>query len=70
LHQQVRLDLAPDAEALFRALKRNGVPVCVSGSGPTLLAFETDDRPVPEPGAGWRALRLPVRALGVEVHEG
>jgi hypothetical protein len=44
--------------------------VCVSGSGPTLLAFETDDRPVPEPGAGWRALRLPVRALGVEVLEG
>jgi homoserine kinase len=70
LHQQVRLGLAPDAEELFRSLKGNGVPVCVSGSGPTLLAFETDDRPVPEPGEGWRALRLAVRALGVEILEG
>jgi homoserine kinase len=70
LHQQVRLDLAPDARELFLSLKGNGVPVCVSGSGPTLLAFETNDRPVPEPGEGWRALRLAVRALGVEVLEG
>jgi homoserine kinase len=70
LHQQVRLGLAPDAEKLFRSLKGNGIPVCVSGSGPTLLAFETDDRPVPEPGEGWRALRLAVRALGVEILEG
>jgi homoserine kinase len=70
LHQQVRLELAPDAEELFSSLKGNGVPVCVSGSGPTLLAFETDDRPVPEPGEGWRALRLAVRALGVEILEG
>jgi homoserine kinase len=70
LHQQVRLDLAPDAGELFRSLKGNGVPVCVSGSGPSLLAFETDDRPVPEPGEGWRALRLAVRALGVEILEG
>ena len=70
LHQQVRLALAPDAEEVFRALRRSGVPVCVSGSGPALLAFETDDRPVPEPGEGWRALRLPVRTLGVEVLEG
>lgn len=69
LHQQVRLELAPDAEELFRSLKGNGVPVCVSGSGPSLLAFETDDRPVPEPGEGWRALRLAVRALGVEILE-
>jgi homoserine kinase len=70
LHQQVRLELAPDADELFSSLKGNGVPVCVSGSGPTLLAFETDDRPVPEPGEGWRALRLAVRALGVEILEG
>jgi homoserine kinase len=70
LHQQVRLELAPDAGELFRSLKGNGVPVCVSGSGPTLLAFETDDRPVPEPGEGWRALRLTVRGLGVEILEG
>lgn len=70
LHQEVRLRLVPGAEDLFRSLKSGGIPVCVSGSGPTLLAFETEDRPVPEPGEGWRALRLPVRARGVEVLEG
>jgi homoserine kinase len=67
LHQRVRLGLAPEAEELFHALKSNGVPVCVSGSGPALLAFETDARPVSEPSEGWRALRLPVHARGVEI---
>jgi len=41
--------------------------VCVSGSGPSLLAFERDRYPVPGPGEGWRVLRVPVRATGVEI---
>jgi homoserine kinase len=46
-----------------------GLPVCVSGSGPTLLAFEQEGRTVPDLGEGWRVLRLSVRASGVEVEE-
>ena len=67
LHQDVRLALAPEVREVFRDLDRRGVPVCVSGSGPTLLAFESDDRPVQDPGPGWRVLRTTVPATGVEI---
>ena len=67
LHQDPRLELVPQVRDVFDALRSASIPVCVSGSGPTLLAFELDDRQVPEPGEGWRVLRVPVRTTGVEV---
>jgi homoserine kinase len=66
LHQDERLALAPAAGAVFEELS-HAVPVCVSGSGPSLLAFESPATRVPDPGTGWRVLRVPVRATGVEV---
>jgi homoserine kinase len=70
LHQDARLALVPAVASVFRDLRSGGVPVCVSGAGPTLLAFETDDVSVPEPGDGWRVLRLAVAPAGVAVIEG
>jgi homoserine kinase len=70
LHQRVRLDLVPEVREMFERLRTDGVPVCVSGAGPSLLAFETDERPVPDPGGSWRVLRLLVRPQGVEVTRG
>lgn len=70
LHQDARLARVPAARALFDRLRELGVPVCVSGSGPTLLAFERDDNPVPDPGDGWRRLPMSVRSTGVEILEG
>lgn len=67
LHEDVRLSLVPSVRERFDELRAAGVPVCVSGAGPSLLAFERDDHPVPEPGAGWRVLRLAVYEHGVEV---
>ncbi len=69
LHQAHRLALAPSSEALFERLQQAGVPVCVAGSGPALLAFETGQAPVPDPGAGWSALRLEVEREGATVLE-
>ncbi len=69
LHQEARLALVPEAAALFRRVHDANVPVCVSGSGPTLLAFERERWPIPDPGADWRVLRLSVRGTGVEVSE-
>jgi homoserine kinase len=66
LHQQVRLSLVPPVAEVFDRLGEDGVAVCVSGAGPTLLAFDGDD-PVPDPGPGWRVLRPGVRAVGFEV---
>ncbi len=58
LHQNRRLPLIPAARALFEDLREAGIPVCVSGAGPSLLAFEAEGRLVPELGPGWRVLRL------------
>ena len=69
LHQERRLELASEAKAIFEQLRAAHVPVCVAGSGPTLLAFETDDVQVPEPGDRWEVLRLEVDRKGAEVLE-
>jgi homoserine kinase len=69
LHQEARLGLAPAAAELFERLRHAGVPVCVAGSGPTLLAFESDQAPVPDPGQGWRLLRVEVAPEGAALLE-
>ena len=67
LHQDARLALHPAARERFDALRAGGIPVCVAGSGPSLLAFEVAGRAVPDPGPGWRAIRAGVRATGARV---
>jgi homoserine kinase len=68
IHQARRLALAPASRALFQDLREAGVPVCVAGAGPSLLAFETDASAIPELGPGWRILR-PSFAQGAELKE-
>ena len=70
LHQAARLSLLPSVVAVFDRVQASGIPVCVSGAGPTLLAFESDDRVVADPGEGWRILRPAVATSGVEVTVG
>jgi len=67
LHQRARLALLPSVEPVFQRLWDEGLAVCVSGAGPSLLAFEQEGRTVPDIGPGWRILRVPP-ATGVEVH--
>jgi homoserine kinase len=67
IHQPYRLPLVPKVREVFDDLVGEGVAVCVSGAGPTLLAFDLPGRSVPDPGDGWRVLRPPVRATGFEV---
>ena len=69
LHQSVRLGLVPEVASVFAEIERR-IPVCVSGSGPSLLAFESPEVEVPELGKGWRILRIPVDRTGVELLEG
>jgi homoserine kinase len=70
IHQPYRLALVPAVRELFDDLVAEGIPVCVSGAGPTLLAFDGPKRSVPDPGAGWRILRPALRAFGAEIVEG
>jgi homoserine kinase len=69
LHQEARLALAPPVKALYDRLRGLGVPVCLSGAGPSLLAFELPGETVPEPGEGWRTLRPAIRSLGAELRD-
>jgi homoserine kinase len=67
LHERQRLALVPEVAAVHGRQRAGGVAGCDSGSGPTLLAFERDGAEVPDPGEGWRLLRIGVRRSGVEV---
>lgn len=67
LHQEARLELVPIVREVFHDLAGRGIPVCLSGAGPTLLAFESDLHPVPDPGEAWTLLRPGIRSTGVEV---
>lgn len=70
LHQQARLGLVPSVKVVFDQLQAADVPVCVSGAGPTLLAFDAQGLSMPDPGEGWQILRLDVADTGVEIVEG
>ena len=67
LHQDARLALVPTVLEVFRSLGEAGVPVCVSGAGPALLAFPHDPLAAPE---GWRAIEPGIRSEGFELVEG
>jgi homoserine kinase len=69
LHQEARLRLAPGAHRVFQDLRASGAAVCVAGSGPTLLAFETDRAPIPDLGPSWRVMPTAVRLSGATVTE-
>jgi hypothetical protein len=56
---------------VFEDLRKAHIPVCVSGAGPSLLAFSLDGREIPDealsgPG-GWRAMPLAIRSEGFTV---
>lgn len=67
LHQDARLALVPAALEVFRSLGGAGVPVCVSGAGPTLLAFPREPLTAP---AGWRTIEAGIRLRGFDLAEG
>lgn len=70
LHEDVRMALVPEVRTVLERLRAAQIPACVSGAGPSLLAFEGEGRVVPDPGPGWRLLRPGIRAGGVEIVEG
>lgn len=67
LHQDARLQLVPEVREVFEAVRAAGVPVCVSGAGPSLLAFPDDERELPETRSGWRLLSPGLRTSGFEI---
>lgn len=72
LHQDARLELVPEmADQFDRIQALRGVPVCVSGAGPSLLAFPLDGAEIPpqalEGPGGWRAMPLAIRREGFTV---
>jgi homoserine kinase len=70
LHQPYRLPSMPGTKALFEELRAEGIPACLAGSGPSLLAFETAGHPVPDPGGGWLVLRPSITGRGATLAQG
>jgi homoserine kinase len=67
LHEDARGALMPGSANLLVELRARQVPACLSGAGPSVLAFEREGRPVGDPPDGWRAIRPGLRANGVEI---
>ena len=67
LHQRYRLPLVPGTRAAFERLRESRLAVCVSGAGPSILAFEGPGPAVPELGPGWRILRPGVATEGATI---
>ncbi len=70
VHQDARLALVPEVQEVFEHLAADGIPVCVSGAGPSLLAFESEHGPIRDLGEDWRLIRVAIRSAGAEVVEG
>jgi homoserine kinase len=67
LHEGVRVAMLPEVGTLLDDLRRRQIPACLSGAGPSLLAFERNGRVIDDPPEGWRAIRPRIRSTGVEV---
>jgi homoserine kinase len=74
LHQTYRAEAMPDTYALVSALREHGVPAVVSGAGPSVLAFATEeagldrlDSIVGETGKAWHISSLDVARQGARV---
>jgi len=67
LHEEVRAALVPESAVLLADFRRRQIPACLSGAGPSLIAFEREGEAVGDLPDGWRAIRPGVRAKGVEV---
>jgi homoserine kinase len=71
LHERVRIALVRRLDEVVDELRRHNVPVCVSGAGPTLLAFPLAGSPdiadvLDQLQLDWRVLPLDVRTTGYE----
>jgi homoserine kinase len=67
LHEAARAPMIPESSALLDDLRHRQIPACLSGAGPSVLAFERDGHAVGDPPEGWRRIRPGVRSQGVEV---
>jgi homoserine kinase len=68
LHEEARAALMPASAGLLKELRASRVPACLSGAGPSLLAFESEDAEIPmDLPDGWRAIRPGIRSKGIEL---
>jgi homoserine kinase len=67
LHESVRAAMIPEVAMLLDDLRRRQIAACLSGAGPSILAFERDGHVVGDLPDGWGAIRPGIRATGVEV---
>jgi len=72
LHQDARAQAYPASHGLVATLRASSIPAVISGAGPTVLAFTTDDeeRSVASAAApsGWQVMAVPVDSQGARVH--
>jgi homoserine kinase len=67
LHEEARAAMVPGLAPLLDGLRDRQIPSCLSGAGPSVLAFEREGARIGDPPDGWDALRPGVRRTGPEI---
>ena len=74
LHEEARATLMPESAALLGSLRGMEIAACLSGAGPSILAFPGGEQRLPELPQGWRSISPGVNREGavleIEVAEG
>jgi homoserine kinase len=71
LHQNYREPAMPATLDLIRKLRAEGLPAVVSGAGPTVLVFTTEEQQAAVAArcpAGWQALVTSIDAQGIQLN--
>lgn len=67
LHQPYRAAAMPESAALIDAFRRDGRAAVLSGAGPSVAVFGTDETLVTPAAAGWSVLRPAIDRIGAGV---
>jgi aspartate kinase len=69
LHQDYRIPLVPGGPALLKELMREGWGICLSGSGPSVIALGTGDGPGAAMAEAFRRAGVRCRILNLQMDE-
>jgi len=66
LHQHARQSMYPESVALVDRLRAAGIPAVISGAGPSVLAFASQEQSavIAAEGGGWQVRQVPVSEFG------
>jgi homoserine kinase len=67
LHEDARAMLMPETATLLASLRDREIAACLSGAGPSIIAFPGRDQRLPDLSEGWRSISPGVNRRGMNL---